>query len=67
MVLDLCRNSLVVEFILLFIASIGQSRGVKDANLRKRLPTPYSPQSKASALTVMPFLLVNSYKRAELV
>ena len=65
--LDLCRNSPVVDFILLYIASIDQSWGVVDANLHKRLPTPYSPQSKASALTIMPFLLVNSYKRAELV
>ena len=66
-VLDLCRSSLLVEIIVLYIASIDQSWGIEDANLRKRLLTPYSPQSKASALTVMPFLLVNSYKRAELV
>ena len=66
-VLDLCHNSPLVEFIVLYIASIDQSWGVQDANLRKRLPTPYSPHSKAPALTIMPFLLVSSYKRAELV
>jgi len=34
--LDLSRNTLLVDFILLDTASVGQSRGVEDANLGER-------------------------------
>ena len=67
MILDLGRNVPFVEFILLYTASVGQSRGVEDANLRQRLHTPYPPHLKAPGLTIIPFLLVNSYKRGALV
>ena len=41
--LDLGRNIPLVDFILLHTASVGQSRGVEDANLGKRLHTPHLP------------------------
>ena len=39
--LDLGRNAPPVEFIPLYTASVGQPRDVEDANLGKRLHTPY--------------------------
>ena len=48
MVLDLCCNTPLVEFILLDTASIGQSWGVEDANLRKRLYTILAPLKRTS-------------------
>ena len=35
--LDLCRNAPLVDSILLYRASVGQTRGVEDANLGKML------------------------------
>ena len=37
MFFDLCRNTLLVEFVLLNATDVGQPRRVKDANLGKRL------------------------------
>jgi len=37
MLLDLARNALFVELVLLRTASVGQPRRIEDANLRKRL------------------------------
>jgi hypothetical protein len=35
-VLGMCCNAPLVEFIVLYNASVGQSRGVEDANLQKK-------------------------------
>ena len=37
MFLDLCRNALLVELVLLKATDVGQSRGVEDTNLAKGL------------------------------
>ena len=65
MLLDLFRNNPLAELVLLKTTSVGESRGVEDADLGKRLA--YSLRSKPSVLTTVPLVLVNSYKRAELV
>ena len=52
---------------LILLCTVGQSRGVEDANLGNRLHIPHPPHSKAPAHTIIPFLLVNSYKRGALV
>ena len=67
MLLDLRRNVPFVELILLHAASVGQPRGVEDANLGKRLHMQNPPHSEAPELTTIPFWLVNSYKRGALV
>jgi hypothetical protein len=56
--LDLSRNALLVELVLLKTASVGQPRRVEDANLGKRLRI--LTMFKNLALTTMPFLLVSS-------
>ena len=38
--IDLCRYTLPVEFVLLNTASVGQARGVEDTNLAKNLSMP---------------------------
>ena len=58
--LDLGRNTPLVELVLLNTPSVGQPRGVEDANLGKRLYTTHPPHPKVPALTIIPFLLVNS-------
>ena len=56
------RKVPLVEFILLYTVSVGEPGGVENANLGKRLHTPYPLHSKAPALTIMPFVLVNLYQ-----
>lgn len=46
--LVLCHNAPFLEFILLDAASVGQSRGVEDTNLGKRLHTPYTFKSSST-------------------
>jgi len=47
-VLDLCCNTPLVEFILLDTASVGQSWRVENPNLQKRLYTILAPLKSAS-------------------
>ena len=42
-------NAPLVEPILLYTASVGQSWGVEDANLGEKLHTPYPPQFKSTS------------------
>jgi len=57
MLVDLGINILLVEFVLLNTASVGQPRRVEDANLGRRL---HILKMRASALTTIPLLLLSS-------
>ena len=63
--LDMIHNALLMELILLNTAGVAQPWCVKDANLEKLLCT--FTTFTLPTLTIMPFLLVNSYSRAEMV
>ena len=56
--LNVCDNALLVELVLLNVASAGQPRCVEDANLRRRLHL--LPTLKTLQLTNMPSLLITS-------
>jgi len=56
--LDLSYNAVIVELVLLETASVGQSRGVEDANLEKRLHV--FACSQVPILTAIPLLLLSS-------
>ena len=58
MLLDLSCNTLIVELVLLETASVGQSRGVEDANLEKRLHV--FACSQVPVHTAIPLLLLSS-------
>ena len=58
MALNLSRDTLLVEFVLMNTASIGQSRRVEDANLAKCKA--YFEYSQTLLLTNILFLLDNS-------
>ena len=62
-VLDLSRNTLLVKGILLRIAGVGKTRRINDANLGRG----YYCSRNTLTLTTIPFLLLSSYIRAELV
>ena len=58
MIVNLSRNTLLVELVLLKTTGIGQPRRVEDANLGRG----YSYSRNTLTLTTMPFLLLTSWR-----